>query len=372
MVRLGILASEMEGQPTGVGRFVEGLLTGLARIDFDGEVHLFFQGAASDHPLARDPRFRLHYAGRRGSQVVWEQLALPRHPALATLDLFCGPAYSLPPRLRCPTLVAIHDLSFELLPAEFVLRERWRRRLLARRAARRATRVLTLTRHVAREIEELYGVAADRIDLLPLAVDVPHAHALPGGAPSSPPPTPPYALYLGSILPRRRLDLLLEAFARVARDHPDLRLVIAGANRLPRPAALAEWIDRWSLRERVAHLGWVPEPDRRALLSSAVLSFYVSTYEGYGLPPLESLAAGTPAVVSTGLGLDDLLPDYPYRCAQLTAAEIERVTRLALDDVTLRQSTLEHAMNRVRALSWEATARCFLESTRRAIAQRTL
>ena len=299
LVRLGILASEMQGERTGVGRYVEGLLTGLSRTDFDGEAHLFFQGARFEHALWSDPRFRLSFAGEGDrSAVWWEQLSLPRRLAGAGLDVFLGPAYSLPPRLPCPALVALHDLSFEVLPQEFGWRELWRRRLLARSAARRASRVLTLSRAVARQIEERYGVAAQRIDVLPLAVDdavfapTPRAEVI--EAPSGERVDGPYVLYLGTILPRRRIDLLVEAFVPIARDRPDLQFVIAGANRLPQPELLHDWVERAGLLERVVDLGWVPERELPALLASAELTFYLSTYEGFGLPPMESLAAGTP------------------------------------------------------------------------------
>ena len=277
--------------------------------------------------------------------------------------MFLGPAYSLPPRLPCPALVALHDLSFEVLPQEFGWRELWRRRLLARSAARRASRVLTLSRAVARQIEERYGVAAERIDVLPLAVDeavfapTPRAEVI--EAPSGERVDGPYVLYLGTILPRRRIDLLLEAFVPIARDRPDLQLVIAGANRLPQPEMLSDWVESAGLLDRVIDLGWVPERELPALLSGAELSFYLSTYEGFGLPPIESLAAGTPPIVSRGLGLDDVWPDYPFRCDRLDAGEIERVTRLALDDVSAARPVADEGRERVLAFGWKDYATAF-------------
>jgi glycosyltransferase involved in cell wall biosynthesis len=363
-VRLGILATEMEGERTGVGRFIEGLLTGLVAVDFDGEIHLYFKGDPFEHALFSDPRIRLSFARRGGSSSVrWEQFALPGRLARATLDVFLGPAYSLPPALPCPSLVAIHDLSFELFPEEFARRERWRRRWLARRAVGRASRVLTLSHRIASDIEERYAVPADRIDVLPLAVD----HALFAAAAEAPPPVErPYLLYLGSVLPRRRVDLLLDAFASVARDRGELRLVIAGRNRLPRPAALGEQVDRLGLGDRVVELGWVPEEALAGLLANAELTCYLSTYEGFGLPPIESLAAGTPPLVSGGLGLDQLWPDYPLRCARLDAQEVERLLRLALDDDALRRDLAAVGREKVSALTWEACARAFLAAAERA------
>ena len=303
--------------------------------------------------------------------MLWEQRSLPGRLVGAGLDVFLGPAYSLPPRLPCPALVALHDLSFEVLPQEFGWRELWRRRLLARSAARRASRVLTLSRAVARQIEERYGVAAERIDVLPLAVDeavfAPPPRVEVIDAPSGERVDGPYVLYLGTILPRRRIDLLLEAFVPIARDRPDLRLVIAGANRLPQPEMLEDWIESAGLSDRVIDLGWVPERDLPALLSRAELSFYLSTYEGFGLPPMESLAAGTPPIVSRGLGLDDVWPEYPFRCDRLDAGEIERVTRRALDDAALRDRVAAEGRARVLAFGWKDYAARFLESARRAM-----
>jgi alpha-1,3-rhamnosyl/mannosyltransferase len=371
-VRLGINASETQGERTGVGRYIEGLLTGLGRVDFDGDVHLFFQGARFEHPLWSDPRFRLSFANEGGrSSVLWERRSLPARLASAGLDAFLGPAYSLPPRLPCPALVALHDLSFEVLPQEFGWRERWRRRVLARGAARRASRVITLSRAVARQIHERYGVATERIDVLPLAVDealfapAPRPDVI--EAPSGERVDGPYLLYLGTILPRRRIDLLVEAFASIARDRPDLRLVLAGANRLAQPQMLHDWVQRAGVLDRVIDLGWVPERELPALLAGAELSFYLSTYEGYGLPPIESLAAGTPPIVSRGLGLDDLWPDYPFRCERLEAGEIERVTRRALEDEALRRDVAARGRELVRTLRWEDHARRFLESAKSAL-----
>ena len=143
-----------------------------------------------------------------------------------------------------------------------------------------------------------------------------------------------------------------------------MRLLIAGANRLAMPDLVGDWIERLDLVDRVVELGWVPEHDLPALLAGAELTFYLSTYEGYGLPPIESLAAGTPPVVSRGLGLDDLWPDYPFRCDRLEAAEIERVTRLALDDELCVARSPREGRELVRTLRWEDYARRFLESAR--------
>jgi alpha-1,3-rhamnosyl/mannosyltransferase len=362
-VRLGITASEMEGSKTGVGRFLEGLFGGLVECDFDGEMLLFFHGEAFDHPLWGDPRFEPVFAGETGGSVtLWEQMRLPA--ALPDLDLFFGPAYSLPRRLPCPGVVMLHDLSFEVLPEEFRFRERWRRRHLARRSARQARRVLAGCEAVASDIASRYRVARERIGLLRYGVDSDVFRS--DAEPARSDVEAPYLLFLGAVMPRRRLDVLLDAFSALAAEDPALSLVLAGTNRLPVPGDLQRWIDERGLGDRIQQLGWVPEEDLPGLIAGAELSFYLSTYEGYGLPPLESLACSTLPVVSSGLALDDLWPDYPYRCTRLEAGEIVEVSRRALAGEQ-RGEVVRRGRELVETLTWKACAENFLAQAREAL-----
>ena len=134
------------------------------------------------------------------------------------------PGYSLPRGVSGPSLVTVHDLSFEVLPRDFGFRERWRRRFLARRAARSATRVLTDTGRTAAELQRRYGVPEERIAVAPLGVaprfgqarlsesrsDAGQSERLSGLGVRR-----PYLLVPGSILARRRLDLVLAALNRL-------------------------------------------------------------------------------------------------------------------------------------------------------------
>ena len=101
--------------------------------------------------------------------------------------------------------------------------------------------------------------------------------------------------------------------------------MIAGANRMRRPEKLDLWIKQLGLEHAVRRLGWVEETALAPLYRGAELGIYVSRHEGYGLPPLECLACGTPVVVSAGLGLDDAWPDYPFRIPDLDAESIAGV-----------------------------------------------
>jgi glycosyltransferase involved in cell wall biosynthesis len=262
-MKVGVIAAEMEGRRTGVGRYLEGMLQGLAWWDHGVEWHLFFQGDPFDPPAAERGPAILHFSGHRGSRVLWEQVVVTHELARHDLDVLFGPAYALPFSCPLPSVVAIHDLSFEVLPLEFRPRERWRRRILARRAARTADRVLTDTAAMAGLVSERYAVPPDRLAVVPLGVDVERF---------SPTPTVddhrvlselgvqgPYLLWLGAVFERRMPREVLEAFAVLRRDRPELGLVMVGGNRMRRPGLLQRWIEELDLDDSVVLHDWVGE-----------------------------------------------------------------------------------------------------------------
>lgn len=391
--RLGIVAHEMEGDATGVGRYLEGLLSGLAQTTAPLTYVLFFKGRAFEHPLwtrataaqatsedrsSGGPRFEAVFDDRpQWHPVLWEQLRLPWLLRRRRLKALFSPAYSLPAAIDVPSLVTLHDLSFEHLPSEFGFKERWRRRLLARRAASKATRVLADSRVIARDIETTYDVSPGKIGVVPLAVGrrftAPPRELVPEGSDGGRQDAAdararrqlgiegPYLLFLGSLLPRRRVDLVIAAFQHLAARYPDLQLVLSGHNALPRPQDLDDWIAESGVAARIQHLGYVPEEALLPLYRGARLTYYLSTYEGFGLPPMESLALGVPAVVSHGLALDDLWPDYPLRLERWTVDDLARISERGLSLGAARHVLAQEGQERMARFTWRHGAETFLE-----------
>ena len=398
---IGVVAYEMEGQPTGVGRYVEELLLALQGTPQAREwtLRLFFKGDPFEHPLWTDSaaggcRCEPVFDRRPGAHpILWEQFRLPRLLRREPADVIFSPGYSLPRAPGRPSLVTIHDLAFEHLPGDFGFRELWRRRYLARGAARAATRVLTDTRRTAADLRQRYGVPAERAAVVPLGVSPRFARARESardgkreevGALAELGVQQPYLLVLGSILRRRRLDLVLRALGRLVRapapttlgapafrpasgsglgpgslNLDDLRLVIAGRNQLPRREELDRLIEAGDWAERVVRIGYVDDDLLPPLYARALGTIYVSEYEGYGLPPLESLAAGVPVLVSDAPALTELWPEYPLRCDRLEIdALTEGLRRLVLDREA-RRSAMSEGPDRVRSLTWDRAAECF-------------
>jgi len=371
-MKVGVIAAEMEGRSTGVGRYLEGILGGLERWRHGVQWHLFFQGDPRSVPQADESTVIPHFAGHHGSRVLWEQFRLPKFMAQHEIDVIFGPSYSLPLAARRPSAVTIHDLSFELLPDEFAPRERWRRRALARWSVRKANRVFTDTEQMARMVAERYRVSSDRLAVIPLGIDGEQFSAQPSdddeGALNGLGVRRPYLLWVGTLLERRQPHQILRAFDALRITWPELQLVIAGDNRMRGPERLQIWIDELGIGDAVRRLGWVEEGSLAPLYRGAELGFYISRHEGFGIPPLECLACGTPVVVSSGLGLNDRWPDYPFRCQELSASAIETTTREILDDPHRAKKILLDGPPIAERFDWEAGSRRLVAELERIVA----
>jgi glycosyltransferase involved in cell wall biosynthesis len=371
-VKVGVIAAEMEGPSTGVGRYLQGLLTGLGSWDHDVEWHLFFQGAAGTVSVPL-PDCVLHFSNDHGNRLIWEHLRLPSQIDRRDLDVVFCPAYSVPFGVRTPLVVCLHDLSFEVVPGDFRPRERWRRRFLARRAARVADRVLTDTEHMADLVVRRYGVPEERMAVVPLGVDRAQFSPQPGindsevlerlGVSTS------YMLWLGTVLERRRPREVLDAFAALRSGGHDFQFVVAGANRMRSPHRLDLWIRELGLEASTLQLGWVEEGSLAPLYRGATAAVYVSCHEGFGLPPLECLACGTPVVVSGGLALDTAWPDYPFRCADDSTGAIAEAFRAVASSSGWNGDHADRAHDVVEGFDWEASSRRLVAELEKAAAR---
>jgi glycosyltransferase involved in cell wall biosynthesis len=370
-MKVAVIAAEMEGKATGVGRYLEGLLHGLEFWHHGAEWHLFFQGDPPSPVVLHDGPFHAHFSGHHGSRVLWEQALVSRAVAEIEPDIVFGPAYTVPFALPAPAAVTVHDLSFEILPAEFSLRERWRRRFLARRAVRVAKRVLSVSEQMAGLLTSHYGLPEEHVCVVPHGIDT---------ARFSPTPDPadegvladhevrsPYVLWAGTVLERRLPRQVLEAFAVARAERPELELVIAGANRMRRPDELEIWINELGLGGAVRKLGWVKESAIAPLYRGAEFGIYVSRHEGFGLPPVECLACGTPVVVSAGLGLDDAWPGYPYRVTELGTAGIAKAMADLLESGDQVEKSMEEAGSVIAAFDWEQSSRRLVSELARVV-----
>jgi glycosyltransferase involved in cell wall biosynthesis len=267
--------------------------------------------------------------------------------------------YLAPPSAH-PTLVSVYDCSFVRYP-ELCTPEVRAFEPIVRRAITRGATVHTGSHFVAAEIAEIFGnelQAEGRLVVVPLGVPaLGVASALPE-ATSARLNGAPFVLAIGTIEPRKNFPHLVGAFSELASRHRDLRLVIAGHDGPARPA-VDRAVERLDVdaRERVEILGSVSDGERRALLDHAAALAYPSIYEGFGFPILEAMTARVPVVAARAGSIPEVAGDAALLVEPTDehglAAALDRI----IDDDSLRADLVARGEQRVRAFSWDATAR---------------
>ncbi|MCW2714694.1 MAG: glycosyl transferase group 1 [Frankiales bacterium] len=300
-VRVGLDATPLLGRPTGVGRYVEGLLGGLSALRPAPELVLTaftLRGAGDLASLAEQAGAgAARTSGRRiparALQAAWQRTSLPPVELLSgRVDVFHGTNFLLPPARRAAGVVTVHDLAYLRYP-ELVSPASRRYAELVPRALRRGALVLTPSRAVADEVVAEYRLDPDRVLASGLGVDRSWFEATPlspaelaaAGLPER------YVLFVGNREPRKNLPVLVDAHAALRRADPETPpLVLVG------PAGWGDPLTASS--DHVVTAGYLGGEQLRRVLAGASCLAFPSQYEGFGLPPLEALAAGVPVVAS--------------------------------------------------------------------------
>ena len=268
-------------------------------------------------------------------------------------DVVHGTNFVLPPPGRgAAGIVTVHDLSYLRYP-ETVSAASARYRELVPKSLRRAALVLADTQAVAEEIVAEYRLPADRVRAIPLGVDPawfaaadqplpdPYANRLPER----------YLLFVGTLEPRKDVATLLAAFRQLRRADPTTPpLVLAG------PAGWGPALDTAGLTPAdVLQLGYLDTPTLRAVVANAAALCFPSLYEGFGLPPLEALAAGTPVIASDIPPLREILGPVTASVTLVPVRDIDAFSQAIMRTLATPPDS-EPGRAHARRFTWEQTA----------------
>ena len=358
-MRIGIDARKLHD--FGIGTYIRNLLRQLARLDRDTEFVVLARPADCDALGSLGANFRA-VPETAANYSVAEQIRIPFALRREGVTLFHAPHYVLPPLVTCRSVVTIHDcihLMFpQYLPSRAALT--YARTSIAL-ASRRATRVLTVSESSKRDILRFVDIPADKIDVIYNAYDerfgvepreedverVRERYQLQDA----------FVLYAGNVKPHKNLERLIDAFDLVRkRGLEHLKLVLIG-DEISKYAALRRAVHHHQLHKYVRFLGYLPEETLAVMYRLAGVFVFPSLYEGFGLPPLEAMASGTPVVTSNVSSLPEVAGDAavlvdPYH-PEAIADGIERV----LCDEALRRDLRAKGLARAQQFSWEASAR---------------
>lgn len=366
VLRIGVDARELLGDTTGVGRYLSELLKRwVARQDASTRHFVLFAPDRITLPLPAD-RATTRVLPARHAGTWWEQTALRRAITRERLDLFFAPAYTAPVRIEIPVALTIHDVSFLAHPEWFRPREGLRRRWLTRYSGRKADVVLTDSVFSRDEILKHVGVSQDRVWVVP-----------PGLSPRHDVPATPaqrrqrLALFVGTLLNRRRLPHLVDAFAVASADLPDARLVIVGADRTWPAQDLPALAARVGIANRLDLRNYVTDTELAALYARASVFVFLSEYEGFGLTPLEALAAGVPIVVlDTPVAREVYGPAATYVPRSADVTDTAWIIRRMLLDKTAAHEQMAVAPSVLARYSWDVAAASTLDALESCVGHR--
>lgn len=354
-MRIAIDGRELLGQPTGVGRYLSEVLRAWDAMP-EASDHEFILCAPVSLPLPKLERLALRLqTGGKGAGAFWEQWVLPGLVRRSGAQVLFAPAYSGPLRCPVPLVIALHDVSFAAHPEWFGWREGLRRRLLTRLSARRAARVLTLTRFSRDEIVEHLDVAPEKIEVTYAGVS--RVGPASSGASRSPAGAPGQSvLFVGSIFNRRHVPELIEGFARLSRRHDEIGLDIVGSNRTTPYVDLQEVADACAAAGRVRLHAYISDDELADLYGGAAAFAWLSSYEGFGLPPLEALAAGVPIVVLDTPVAREVCGEAAVYVARPRPELIEEALERLLFDARERERVLRAAAPVLERHTWRHCA----------------
>jgi len=355
-MRIALDVSPLARNRAGIGTYIAHLLTALVRVAPDHE-YLFY----TPHPLPE--KDRTFFGSQPHVRIVHcPAMLMNLRARWDRVDIFHGLNFKLRGWGRYGGVVTIYDLSLDRLPLPSRKLFGQRRSFLrTRRTAQRASRVVTISAHSAKDIVELYGVPRERIALVSPAVGPEFYQVVDPAVQASVKARygirrEAFVLSGGGTEPRKNIAGLIEAFGRAPRLREKLNLVVVGG--MERGAdAIWEAVRRSRLEEAVIFPGHVPLEDLRVLYSSCALFVFPSLYEGFGMPVLEAMACGAPVVSSNASSLPEVVGDAALLVEPHNPEAWAQAMTRVFEDANLRHDLRRRGALRIKAFSWEQSAR---------------
>jgi len=370
----------------GIGTYIRNLVQALGELDKINRYVLV--GFAQDKQLlAGLPKNFQWDAYGRSDDDRWDNLAFPIFLRRFSADLVHIPLNRVPLALPRPYVVTIHDMASLLFDRRSGPRMNLRR-LRFRRGLQRADRVIAVSEATRRDVQKLLGIPGDRVRVVYNAPDPEFFAQRPAADARLAGPGVhtlelqrileryqihyPFLLYAGNIRKQKNIPRLVDAFAVVRQalaDHPvykDLHLIIIG-DEISQHPAVRRAVIQGRVEDSVRFLGFVPFDTLRNFFEAASAFVFPSLYEGFGLPPLEAMASGTPVVTSGVSSLPEVVGDAAMLVNPENVFDIARGIKEVLLDDELRRTLIQRGREQAAKFSWQRAAREVLEIYREVV-----
>ncbi len=349
------------GARAGVGRYTQMLAEHLGPTRGPRELALFhfdFRGRGAPFDVEGAELRRCRWMPGRAPQFAWKTFGWPPYDWFAgPADVYHFPNFIRPPLARGASVVTIHDVAFLRYPETIEARNLVYLNAHIRETVRRANAIITVSAFTAREVAELLDAPATKLHAIPSGLD-PAMHRPPAEVVRALRKRldlqRPYLLTVGTLEPRKNYPFLIEVFERLSKFDGDL--VIAG-RRGWKYQPILDRIARSTRRSRIRLIEDLAEADLPALYGGAELFVLPSLYEGFGFPPLEAMACGTPAVVSPGGALAEICGDGALVLDAIDAGRWAAEIGALLSAPAMLDNLRRRGAERAARYTWNETAR---------------
>ena len=355
-----LLAQEEGYRRAGVSRYIYNLLTHVLREDAEGDYTVFLNSRCAlslscNQKCSRLPTYKPL------ARIFWEQFLQPLELGAEGVALLHSPVNVQPLFLPCKGVVTVTDLSFMVFPESFRNSQRLYQSLFTRLSVRRASHVIAISASTAQDLIRFFAVPAERITVTLPGVDAAYQPVQDDSRLASfrrlrdlP---KRFILFVGTFEPRKNLLTLLQAYAEFRRQtRSDYKLVLGGGmGWLYQPVFAA--VEELELQGDVIFPGFIPEDELPLWYNAADVFVYPSLYEGFGLPPLEAMACGTPVIVSDVSSLPEVVGDAALLVDPHKPDEWAAALSLLCRDADLRTDLVSRGLERAQEFSWTRMAR---------------
>jgi glycosyltransferase involved in cell wall biosynthesis len=359
-MRIGIDARFWGPRESGIGRYVDRLISHLHQLSFDHDVVIFLRHDALPHWPYHHPRWKIVSVGARWYSIR-EQLEMPFRFAKERLDILHVPHFNVPLLYRGATVVTIHDLILEEFPTERASTLApiiFRLKMLAyklslRNAVLHARRVITISQHSRQallrqfpSIDHKVVITYEAVDPLPEAVHWEQlaAHGI----------VQPYFLYAGNTYPHKNLERFVQAFALHLQRHPDSHVVLVGKRDFF--SKRLEQFVRAAQIPNITFFGYASDAELHALYKHCQAYFFPSMSEGFGLPGLEAMECGAPVFAALASSLPEIYGDAASYFDPLSVEAIATSMDRAVRDILEVQRLRDAGYRQIQRYSWTRMA----------------